>query len=337
MGSAAWSSSKSVFDSTTKLTVTLLVSGRFDGTLARPDDIAVVSAGVVRVVEGALQTCQVLQLLNPKKLADLNATLGVELAPELARIGAQGQVVIEKLGVDERSRAALIEANAALAAAKRKEMMEKMAQQEATAAAQPKIPKPAGVECSKCGARNTGKFCAGCGASLYTTVPVRLSFPNPDHCVVEDAATGRRHIDRVELEGVLHTPFADGDNGLLENNVADVIYVLLKEQVASGTWSATAIESGAVGAELCRAIAAKYEALGEERYIPMSTIEVTSARIRFSPALGGVLASGTHVLVQWSDGNRYPGVLQQTAQGQSLVAFANGTTQWVATQLVTKA
>ena len=249
MGSAAWSSSKSVFDSTTKLTVTLLVSGRFDGTLARPDDIAVVSAGVVRVVEGALQTCQVLQLLNPKKLADLNATLGAELAPELARIGAQGQVVIEKLGVDERSRAALIEANAALAAAKRKEMMEKIAQQEAAAAAQPKTPKPARVECSKCGARAMGKFCAGCGASLYTAVPVRLSFPNPDHCVVEDAATGRRHIDRVELEGVLHTPFANGDNGLLENNVADVIYVLLKEQVASGTWSATAIESGAVGAD----------------------------------------------------------------------------------------
>ncbi len=337
MASVAWTRSTTVVDSNTKLTVTLLASGRFDGTLARPDDIAAVGAGVVRAVERALQTTGVIWLLNPQKLTNFKATLGAELAPELARIGAQGQVVLEKLVLDEPSRAAIIAANNIVAAARRKELIEKMAQKDAAAAAQPKIPKPAGVECSKCGARSTGKFCAACGASLYTAVPVRLSFPNPDHCIVEDAATGPRHIDRVELAGTLHTPFADGDVGLLENDVADVIYVLLKEQIASGTWSAAAIESGALGAELCRAIAAKYEALGDERYIPMSTIELTSARIRFSPAKGGAFASGTHVLVQWSDGNRYPGVLQQTAQGQSLVAFSNGTTQWVATQLVTKA
>jgi hypothetical protein len=336
MANIAWSSSTSLFDSRLKVAVTFFVSGRFDGTLPNPADIGVVSAGAVRVVEAALKTCITVQLIHPQKLPDLNAALGVELAPELARVGAQGQVVIEKLALDERSRAAVMEANAALAAARRKEMMEKMAQQEAAAAAPPKTPKPAGVECSKCGARTTGKFCVGCGASLYTAVPVRLSFPNPAHCVVEDGATGQRHIDRVELEGVLHTPYADGAN-LLENNVADVIYVLLKEQIASGAWSAAAIESGALGAELCRAIAARYEALGDERYIPMSTIEVTSVRIKFSPAKDGALALETHVLVQWSDGNRYPGILQQTAQGQSLVAFPNGTTQWVPTHTVTKA
>jgi hypothetical protein len=36
------------------------------------------------------------------------------------------------------------------------------------------------------------------------------------------------------------------------------------------------------------------------------------------------------VLVQWSDGNRYPAVVQRAAPGQCLVAFPNGQTQWVA-------
>jgi hypothetical protein len=331
MGRFAWNGSTSVVDSNTKLTVTLLVSGRFDGTLANPGDVAAVSAGVVSAVEGALQTTHVLGLLQPKKLIELNGTLSAQLAPELARIGGQGQVVIETLAVDERSRAALMEANRTMAEAKRKEVMEKQA---AAAAAKPPTPQPPGLQCAKCGARGTGKFCPECGVSRYTAVPVRLSFGMPKPCVVEDAATGQRHIDRVELEGVLHTPF-DGA-GLLENQLGDVVFVVLRDQVASGTWSVAAIESGAMGAELCRAIAAKYDALGSELYIPGSTIEMTSARITFSPAAGAALGPGTHVLVQWSDGNRYPGILQQTAQGQALVAFPNGTTQWVATQLITK-
>ncbi len=44
---------------------------------------------------------------------------------------------------------------------------------------------------------------------------------------------------------------------------------------------------------------------------------------------------GAHVLVQWSDGQRYPGTVAQVAQGQYLVTMSNGQQHWVAAALVT--
>jgi len=38
---------------------------------------------------------------------------------------------------------------------------------------------------------------------------------------------------------------------------------------------------------------------------------------------------GAHVLVQWSDGNRYPGQVHQTTADHCLVVFTNGHQQWV--------
>lgn len=38
---------------------------------------------------------------------------------------------------------------------------------------------------------------------------------------------------------------------------------------------------------------------------------------------------GSHVLVAWSDGQRYPGTVMQIAPGQYLVAMANGQQHWV--------
>ena len=46
-------------------------------------------------------------------------------------------------------------------------------------------------------------------------------------------------------------------------------------------------------------------------------------------------AVGSQVLVQWSDGNRYPGTVAQVAQGQYLVTMANGQQHWVPASLVT--
>ena len=43
----------------------------------------------------------------------------------------------------------------------------------------------------------------------------------------------------------------------------------------------------------------------------------------------GQLGPGSMVLVHWSDGNRYPGTVLQSATGQLLVAFPNGQQQWV--------
>ena len=51
------------------------------------------------------------------------------------------------------------------------------------------------------------------------------------------------------------------------------------------------------------------------------------------PPAGGV-GVGTHVLVLWSDGQRYPGAVVQSAQGQHLVAFPDGRQIWVPAQYV---
>lgn len=50
-----------------------------------------------------------------------------------------------------------------------------------------------------------------------------------------------------------------------------------------------------------------------------------------APAMNpmGSIAPGSMVLVHWSDGNRYPGTVLQSAGGQLLVAFPNGQQQWV--------
>ena len=55
-----------------------------------------------------------------------------------------------------------------------------------------------------------------------------------------------------------------------------------------------------------------------------------------APAASGEIGLGTMVLVQWSDGNRYPGAVTQAAQGQCLVAFPDGRQVWVPQQFVTR-
>ncbi|WP_394833547.1 hypothetical protein LVJ94_44275 [Pendulispora rubella] len=46
---------------------------------------------------------------------------------------------------------------------------------------------------------------------------------------------------------------------------------------------------------------------------------------------------GSHVLVQWSDGNRYPGSIVQVASGQCLVLFSNGQHYWIDVRFVSPA
>lgn len=46
---------------------------------------------------------------------------------------------------------------------------------------------------------------------------------------------------------------------------------------------------------------------------------------------------GSRVMVQWSDGNRYPGVVAAVAQGQIQVTMQNGQQHWIPSQYVTPA
>lgn len=48
----------------------------------------------------------------------------------------------------------------------------------------------------------------------------------------------------------------------------------------------------------------------------------------------GGMAPGSQVLVQWSDGNKYPGTVKQSAGGQVEVQFPNGQTVWVQPQFL---
>jgi hypothetical protein len=52
---------------------------------------------------------------------------------------------------------------------------------------------------------------------------------------------------------------------------------------------------------------------------------------------GSGLIVGRQVLVQWSDGNKYPATIMQTSGVQAQVAFPNGQSMWVETKYLTPA
>jgi hypothetical protein len=190
----AWGGSYSIVDPSTQLTVRVLVSGRFDGTLANPASIEALKALVARAVGEAVASRQrsVLTLLKEKDA--VIEGVRAHIAPALHELGAQGQLSIDAVTFDEDSRTRLMAANAEIAKRLRAQTIQQMAEEAAKVSFSPSAP-------------------------------------------VEPSA----------------------------------------------------------------------------------------------------LAPGTHVLVQWSDGNRYPAVLQQSAQGQALVVFPNGTGQWVPAHAVSKA
>jgi hypothetical protein len=52
------------------------------------------------------------------------------------------------------------------------------------------------------------------------------------------------------------------------------------------------------------------------------------------PASGYGFAPGSRVQVTWSNGQRYPGTVQQLSGTQCLVAFPDGQQHWVEMQFV---
>jgi hypothetical protein len=42
-----------------------------------------------------------------------------------------------------------------------------------------------------------------------------------------------------------------------------------------------------------------------------------------------LMSAGSKVLVQWTDGNKYPGIIAQMAQGQALVTMSDGRQLWI--------
>jgi hypothetical protein len=406
----------------THLTVRVLASGRFDGTLANPTAVEALKALVARAVGEAIanRPQSVLGLTGSVK-DTLMAGVGAQIAPALRDLGAQGQLSLDIVTFDEDSRTRLKAATAEIARLARAKKMKELADAEAAkAAAPPKAPEPhvrqpAMRLCARCGSQAIGKFCEACGNARSVFMPdghalsfkvegpfaagtpfvvgegyvlhaiaggaVAFTLPAGAHAspsafddglyvreaglpihdgnllpkdwVVTDFATGTRHFRRAELDGTLHV--ADitsgitiaGDKSIVElvcNDLSGVVFTVLDEHTKSRAWSVAALESGALQAELCAAVSAKYASERSERYIGGTRVEIRSLTVSFAPVASAsapsepaALLPGTHVLVQWSDGNRYPAILQQSAQGQCLVAFPNGTQQWVPAHTVMRA
>jgi hypothetical protein len=55
------------------------------------------------------------------------------------------------------------------------------------------------------------------------------------------------------------------------------------------------------------------------------------------PSIPPPIAIGTTVLVQWSDGNRYPGQVRAVGNGQFQVGFPDGQVHWIAAAYVAPA
>jgi len=55
------------------------------------------------------------------------------------------------------------------------------------------------------------------------------------------------------------------------------------------------------------------------------------------PAPSAALTMGSGCMVQWSDGNQYPGTVKQLSGAHALVAFPNGREEWIEQKLVSPA
>lgn len=120
---------------------------------------------------------------------------------------------------------------------------------------------------------------------------------------------------------------------------------LVREHFASGAWSVGMLEGGGALAAAGPALAEAY--LESSRRIPGTVVEVASLTFSFpraegagagpAPGVASAMAAGTPVLVQWSDGQRYPGVVRESRPDQLLVVFPNGGQQWIPIMHVSRA
>jgi hypothetical protein len=131
-----------------------------------------------------------------------------------------------------------------------------------------------------------------------------------------------------------------------------VVQVVVQHRFGSGAWTVAMLEGtwenpGEALAEVGPTIAAAY--LASSHRIPGTKITISGTTLAF-PLAAGVAAPappappapaplpvGAQVLVQWSDGQRYPGVVRESREGQVLIVFPNGGLQWIPTPFVSRA
>ncbi len=124
----------------------------------------------------------------------------------------------------------------------------------------------------------------------------------------------------------------------MQQPVGIAIDMVLSERLGMGTWSINGLESGAQLSDFCRAIEDVYNTNKVEKYFTTTAIRIPNGQVSFTLLEAPKpLAPGSRVMVTAPDGNRYPAIVQQVAEGQALVAFAGGGAppRWVPSQYVT--
>ncbi len=141
----------------------------------------------------------------------------------------------------------------------------------------------------------------------------------------------------VKLLGLSTGIAVDDVKDDMQQPVGIAIDMVLSERLGTGAWSINGLESGAQMNDFCRAIEDVYNTNRVDKYFTSTAIRIPNGQISFTlldaPAL---LAPGSRVMVTAPDGNRYPAIVQQIADGQALVAFAGGGAppRWVPSQYV---
>jgi hypothetical protein len=194
------------------------------------------------------------------------------------------------------------------------------------------------VRCAKCGASITvgSKFCVSCGARLEGAPlgPPTASGENlPNPFAATALATEANEIAKLvnQQHGINPADAMASTVPVRAEDVARVAALPLNVNAGSS-------QQGAISPRAHTAEAPKPRAPSNPNITPAPlglAATVTDANPSAIPAPAPplapppIFAAGTRVLVQWSDGNRYPGVVQQSFGTQCSVAFADGRQLWV--------
>lgn len=185
------------------------------------------------------------------------------------------------------------------------------------------------ASCTTCGTTlpTSSKFCSSCGTVVK---------PEPEALIV------RTEGDRVDpLASTAPASFSPArklpaNAGSHESGVSPKaetgFQVPLRDPLAAPAHSATPAQNPAPKPRSVRGQTAPLASVGRP---PAQPVRSAHARAPVAKAVG--IALGDRVLVQWANGQKYPGVVEQLAGVQCLVRFDTGERRWVESRYVVPA
>lgn len=180
------------------------------------------------------------------------------------------------------------------------------------------------ASCTTCGTtlKTSSKFCSACGT---------LVKPEPE------ALLARTEKDRVDpLASTAPASFSPArkllaDAGSHESGVSPKaetgFQVALQDPLAAPAPSATPAQNPAPKPRSVRGQTAPLASIGRPAPQPVRSPQA-------GPPVSVAMALGARVLVQWANGQKYPGVVEQLVGLQCLVRFDTGERRWVEARYV---